>query len=281
MNILLKSTYGLVLASFMSLSAGAEENMTAKSVLASVDGVDITVGHLIALRGRLPAKYQSLSDTVLYDGMLEQLIQQTVLMNAIKDNLDERTFLSLRNEKRAFLASEMMARISERDVSDDDLKTAYNEQYDGAIPEQEYNASHVLVETLEEAVIIVGLLDDGADFATIARERSTGPSGPNGGSLGWFGIGAMVKPFEDAVIKLAIGEHSPPVETQFGFHVLILDDMRNLAVPSFDDVRLQLAAELQQRSVSDEISRLTSDAKITRIEVAVDPAIIRDVSLFE
>lgn len=281
MKKLVKLVLAPICAATLAFSVAAQEPPKANTILATVDGVNITVGHVIALRGRLPQEYQNLPDDVLYEGIVEQLIQQTVLMNAIKGILDERTALGLENEKRAFLASEMMARLTEREVTEEELQAVYLERYDAAIPDQEFDASHILVETLEEAVLIIGLLDDGADFATVAREQSTGPSGPNGGSLGWFGKGQMVSAFEEAVLKLATGEVSPPVETQFGWHVVKLNDMRNIKVPTLDEIRPELVMELQQSAVEDEIQRLTNDAKVARTEVDIDPSVIRDVSLFD
>ncbi|MCB1367653.1 MAG: peptidylprolyl isomerase [Rhodobacteraceae bacterium] len=271
---------GTACAVLLAVSANAEEKLDANTVLASVDGVNVTLGHVVALRGRLPEQYQQLPDQVLMDAIVEQLIQQTVLMNAIKGKLDNRTALGLENEKRAYLASEMMIRISETEVSEDVLKSTYAERYDGAIPEQEYNASHILIETREEAEEIIKLLEDGAEFATVAKERSTGPSGPNGGALGWFGKNQMVKEFEDAVLALAVGEISPPVETQFGWHVVKLNEMRDTVVPTLDDVRADLTLELQEKAVEEEITALTAAAKIERTELVIDPAIIRDVSIF-
>ncbi len=275
---------GAVVAGFCwALVAGsgiAGESPSIKTVLASVDGTDITVGHVIAFRGRLPQQYQDLPDDVLLQGIVEQLIQQTVLMNAIRRQLDTRTALGLENERRSFLASEMLARVSERAITEEELKTAYQERYDSAVPDQEFDASHILVKTREEADEIVVLLQGGADFATVARERSTGPSGPNGGALGWFGKGDMVPPFEAAVLTLAVGEVSTPVETQFGWHVVRLNDMRDVKIPTLDDIRPNLTMELQQRAVEAEIARLTAEADVVRAEVDVDPAIIRDVSLF-
>lgn len=281
MNYLVKLVLAPICAASFAVSAAAQEPPKANTILATVDGVNITVGHVIALRGRLPQEYQNLPDDVLYEGIVEQLIQQTVLMNAIKSILDERTALGLENEKRAFLASEMLARLTEREVTDDQLHAAYVDRYDAAIPDQEFDASHILVATREEAVLIIGLLDDGADFATVAREQSTGPSGPNGGNLGWFGKGQMVPTFEEAVLKLAVGEVSPPVETQFGWHVVKLNNLRNLKVPTLDEIRPQLVMELQQTAVEDEIQRLTNDAEVARTEVDIDPSVIRDVSLFD
>ena len=280
----MKSPRLILAAAAFALSAHAgfaEDAVTADTVIATVDGTDITVGHVIALRGRLPEQYQSLPDEVLFPGIVEQLIQHTVLEHAIRAQIDKRTTLGLENESRAFLANEMLTRLSEREVTEDELKTAYDEKYDGAIPDQEFNASHILVETEDEAKELKRLLDDGADFATLAREKSTGPSGPNGGELGWFGKGQMVQPFEDAVLSLAVGEVSNPVQTQFGWHVVKLNDMRNVAIPTLEDMRAELTMEIQRNALEAEVTKLIEGATITRTEVEIDPAVIRDVSLFD
>ena len=281
MNFTRNAFAATALALALAGSAAAETDLSVNTVLATVDGTSITLGHVIALRERLPAQYQSLPDDVLFDGIVEQLIQQTVLMNAVKADLDNQAAFGLENEKRAFLASEMLERITRREITDEALQEAYAERYDSAIPDQEYNASHILVETEEAAREIVRLLEDGADFATLARERSTGPSGPSGGELGWFGQGQMVEPFEKAVMAMAVGEISAPVQTRFGWHVIRLNDMRNKKIPTLDEVRGQLAEELRQAAVEAEVARLTEAADVSRPEVAVDPSVFRDVSLFD
>ncbi|HBN30470.1 MAG: peptidylprolyl isomerase [Rhodobacterales bacterium] len=268
-------------AASLSVSAFAADAPTAKTVLATVGSTEITLGHVIALRGRLPQEYQDLADDVLMEGIVKQLAQQTVLMDAINADIDFRTTLGLENEARAFLAGEMLARISEHPVSEEDVKNAYAEKYDSAIPDQEFNASHILVATQEEAQEIVKMMQDGADFATLAREKSTGPSGPNGGQLGWFGKGAMVPEFEAAVIGLAVGEVSAPVKTQFGWHVVRLNEMRNRTIPTLEDERAELTMKVQQQNVQAEIERMTAAANVVYLQVDIDPAAIRDVSLFD
>jgi len=265
----------------MATAGFSGEAPSAKTVLATVDGTEITLGNVIAFRGRLPAQYQNLPDNVLMPGIVEQLIQQTVLMNAVKGKLNTLAKVEYENQKRSFLASEKLAEISDQSITEKELNIAYLERYDSKVPDQEYDASHILVKTKAEAIEIEKLLQDGADFATLARQKSTGPSGANGGSLGWFGVGKMVKPFEEAVLKLAIGEVSAPVKTQFGWHVIRLNDMRNLKIPTLDEVRDNLTKNLQQRAIATEITRLTEKANVTRPKVDIDPALIRDVSLLK
>ncbi len=269
-----------VCATTIAFSAFAEEKPTASTVLVTVDGIEITVGHVVALREKLPDQYKQLPDQTLMEGIVDQLIQQTVLMRAIENNMNQQATLGLENKKRAFMASEMMDRISNKAVSEEVLQAAYDEHYDAAIPDQEFAASHILVETEEEALNIIKQLNDGADFGEMAKEHSTGPSGPSGGNLGWFGKGQMVPPFENAVVEMATDEISAPVETQFGWHVIKLNGLRDIAGPTLEEVRSELAQEIQQRTIEGEITRLTALATVVRAELDIDPAIIRDVSVF-
>jgi len=269
----------LAAALIMATGAFAGEQPTAATVLATVDGTEITVGNVIAFRNKLPAKYQKLPDNVLLNGIVEQLIQQTVLADAMKAQMDTRTNIGLENANRSFLANEMLSRVSEHVVTEEEIKAAYKERYDAAVPDQEYNTSHILVKTKKEAEEIVKLLKDGADFATLAKERSTGPSGPNGGQLGWVSKGDTVEPFQNATFALAIDEVSAPVQTKYGWHVIRLNDMRNKTTPSLKDIRPQLTLELQQKAVDEQVSKLSDKAKIERVKIDIDPAIIRDASI--
>jgi len=264
-----------------SFGANAADAPSVDTVLASVDGTNITLGNVIALREKLPKQYKQLPDDVLLKGIVEQLVQQTVLMHEMKKNMTKKVELRVQNQNRAFLAREMLTQLSGRKVSEKALKAAYDAKYANAAPEQEYNASHILVKTKAEAEDIIKQLGDGADFATLAKKKSTGPSGANGGLLGWFGKGQMVKPFEDAVVKLSVGEVSKPVQTQFGWHVIKLNKTRNKAIPTLDQERAKLTKDLQQKAVETEISRLVKAAQITRPKVEIDPAVIRDVSLLD
>jgi peptidyl-prolyl cis-trans isomerase C len=108
----------------------------------------------------------------------------------------------------------------------------------------------------------------------LAKEKSTGPSGASGGSLGWFGPGMMVKPFEDAVVALKAGELSEPIKTQFGWHILILNETRLQEAPSLESIRHELEAEIQQNSVQSVITGLTDSAEITRAEEGSIPVSI-------
>ena len=163
-----------------------------------------------------------------------------------------------------------------------DVQAAYDEQFGSAEPEQEFNASHILVETEEEAREIMETVKGGADFAETAKEKSTGPSGPGGGSLGWFGKGAMVPAFEAAVVELEPGEVSEPVQTQFGWHVIKLNETRTAEAPALEDVRTDIENQLRQETLQAEIERLAEAADVDRKDVeSVDPAVLKQTELLE
>lgn len=265
------------LAVTVAMPATAQD---ASTVMATVNGTDITIGHMIALQDRLPDQYKQLDDKVLFDGILDQLIQQTAMSQEMAKNLSKKTELRQENELRAFLAAELLEEVGTADVDPEKIQALYAERYDGQVePEVEFNASHILVETKELADELIVMLNDGADFAELAKEESTGPSGPGGGSLGWFGKGAMVPAFEEAVVGLEDGGVSEPVQTQFGWHVVKRNESRIKDAPKLDAVRDELERELRAAAIEEEISRITNAATVERQVIEVDPALIRDVGL--
>jgi len=270
-----------VLVAGLALPALAEEP-TADTIVATVNGENITVGHVIAIKSSLPEQYQALPDDVLFPGLVEQLIQQVALSQSLKGEQPLRITLTAENELRSQRAGYVLDEKLRAAVTDEAIQAAYDERYASIEPETEYNASHILVKTEDEAKEIKKLLDEGADFAELAKEKSTGPSGPNGGSLGWFGKGMMVKPFEDAVVAMKDGEISDPVETQFGWHVLILNESRQMAAPSLDEVRAELETEVQQKLVEQIMSEITEGAEITRADAeTVPPSILSHPELID
>ncbi len=270
---------GLLIA--MAAPALAQTEATADTVVATVNGKDITVGHMLVLRSRLPQQYQTLPDQVLFDAILEQLVQQEVL-SSTRTELSKVGRFVLDNEERALQATEAATRIADEKVTDEAVQAAYDATYTNAAPEEEFNASHILVATEEEAKAIAGELAAGGDFATLANEKSMDGSGSGGGSLGWFGKGMMVPEFEAAVLALEVGALSAPVQTQFGWHLIKLDEKRQKPVPPLEEVRDEIVSKLQQEAVQAGIAELTEAADITRVEAgAIDPAVIGNANLLQ
>ncbi len=271
---------GMTLAAFVALPLPALAEPHANTVVASVNGEDITIGHMVMARENLPTQYKQLPDDVLYNAILDQLVQQTALKQQLHGAVPKYVQLSLDNEERAMLAADVIQMIMEKAVTDDKLRAAYDAKYATGDGGDEFHAAHILVESEEDAIDVKKELDAGADFATLAKERSTGPTGPNGGDLGWFTTGRMVPEFEEAVLALKSGEVSDPVKTQFGWHVILLNDRRKTEAPEFEEVRGQLADELSQAAVEDRVNELTAAAEIDRPEIDdLDPAILKDLSL--
>jgi peptidyl-prolyl cis-trans isomerase C len=191
-----------VIAICGALPAIAEESPSLDTVVATINGEVITLGEMISVRAGLPEQYQSIPSDVLFASILEQLVQQTALAQDLGESIPQRVEIALNNERRTLLAAEALeAFVLQNNVGEDELRAAYDEKYQGFVGEEEFSASHILVTSVEEAQAIRKDLTDGADFGETAMAKSTGPSGASGGSLGWFGMGQMVKPFEADVSR--------------------------------------------------------------------------------
>lgn len=269
----------VAVTALLALPVAAQDAPTADTVLATVNGKDITLGHLIAMQQMLPPQYQELPDNVLFDGLLEQLVQQEILAAVAEQDITRRMELGLENERRAFLAAMLLDNIGMADLPEAEVQAEYDAQYGSLGPVVEYNAAHILVETEEAAQALITELAEGADFAELAQERSIGPSGPNGGDLGWFGAGMMVPEFEQAVFALEVGQVSAPVQTQFGWHVIILNETREQEPPGLEQVRAELEDGLRRARVDTAITELSAGADVVRPEIEIDPSVIRNLDL--
>lgn len=270
------------LAVSLAAPVHAQDEPTADTVVATVNGQDVTLGQMIMIRASLPDEYQQLPPDVLWQGILDQIVQQEVLAQTDMATETRRVRTALENERRSLLASEVIGQIAEDAVTDEAVREAYEAQFAEAAQGTEYNASHILVETEEEAQAVAEKVRGGADFATAARENSTGPSGPNGGSLGWFGPGMMVEPFQEAVEALEPGEISDPVQTQFGWHVIKLNETRDAEAPELEEVRAQIRTELQQQAVQEFIDARIAEAEITRTAPGeIDTSTLNDLELLQ
>jgi peptidyl-prolyl cis-trans isomerase C len=254
---------------------------TAETVVATVNGVKITLGHMIALRESLPAEYQSLPDDVLFKGIFEQLVQQEVLAQSIAE-LGPRELAIIDNDRRGLVSGLAIEEIVATAVTDAAVQAAYDARFKDEAPKTEYNAAHILVDTAEAAEKLKTDLAGGADFAELAKANSTDTgSGANGGDLGWFGLGMMVKPFEDAVVAARVGEVAGPVQSEFGFHLILVKETRVAEKPTLDQLRDELAAEVENAAINARIEELTKGATVTREGEGLDPAILKNSALID
>lgn len=251
----------------------------ASTVLATVNGIEITLGHAIVMRERLPAQFASLPDDVLMRGIVDQLVDQTLLAGVVSDSPEADPLevrLHLENERRGSLAARL---IRERIAAGPDeaaVQAAYDARLAAFEPADEFNAAHILVESEDEARTLLGRIEAGEDFATLAGEHSNDPgSAAAGGSLGWFGLGRMVPEFEAAVTGLEVGGIAGPIETQFGWHLIRLDDMRQTTLPPLEALRGEIVSALQEEALQAEVEALRAGAEIVMPEAEVAPEAIR------
>lgn len=160
-------------------------------------------------------------------------------------------------QRRGILAQAAMQDYMQRNpATEAEIAAEYDRQAKMA-PEQQYKARHILVETQGEASELIAKLNDGADFAELATEHSTGPSAPSGGDLGWFSPNQMVPPFSEAVMALEDGKYTEePVQTQFGWHVILREDSREAEAPTLESVHDAIKQHLEQQKLQDYLTQL-------------------------
>ena len=254
------------------------------SALAVVDGVTLTLGELIAIRRELPDQYQTLPDEVLFDGIVEQLIDQMLLAQAAKAAGLARhpaIAMNLLNQQRAILADAFLRNEVTARVTPEAVEALYQELYLDSEPKQEVRAGHILVETEEQASELKAQLDAGADFAALAAEHGTDGTASRGGDLGWFLHPDMVPEFANAAFAMEPGTISDPVKTAFGWHLIKLDERRDRQPPALEEVREELMGELIQQAQVAVVAELRMQSIIVMPEPPLPPQSIREDAMLD
>lgn len=271
---------GAALAIGLALPVQAQDAPTADTVVATVNGTSITLGHMIVARESLPAQYKELPPDVLFKGILDQLVQQTALEQSMEGKLTRRDALQMENDRRGYVSSVALQGVILGAVTDEALQAAYDARFKDAQPQTEYNAAHILVDSEDKAKELKAQVEGGADFAELAKVNSTDTgSGANGGDLGWFGLGMMVKPFEEAVVAAEIGKVAGPVQSQFGWHLILVKETRAAAQPTLDEMRDELAAGLEQQAIEAHVKGVMDAAKVEKPGEGIDPTLLSDLTL--
>lgn len=271
----------VVLSSAVALPAASQD---ADTVLARVGQTEITLGHAIAMRQSLPQQFRAVPDAALFPAVVEQLIEQELIAQALADRLTRSERITLENDRRAFVANAALMSEARAAVTDASIATAYDafaSEFAAGDPVTEYNAAHILVRTREEIDSVVAELAGGRDFAEVAAQYSLDGSAQQGGDLGWFGPGVMIQPFEDAVVALEPGQVSDPVETRFGWHVVLLKETRLAEVPALDDIRAELVGQIQREAARALVESLRGTLQVENLAEGVDPDLLSRVDLLE
>ena len=264
-------TAAMAVVPFIVLPAAAQTTPAAaqeKIIVATVDGENIYSSDVVMLFQTLPEQYRQAGLGQMADQIVERLIEQTLVSNAArKSGLTETAEVKRRIKVLSDGVLQQMYldnKIGEQ-LTDDALKAAYREQIAGAKRPEEIRARHILVKTEAEAKKIIAELGDKGDFAAAAKKHSTGPSGVKGGDLGFFSDGMMVTEFSKAAFALKAGEFTKaPVKTQFGWHIIKLEERRKAEAAPFNEVAPKLRQELGRKAYEKIIGDLRATAKISK-----------------
>ena len=261
------TTKRLAAASLFLVAANASFAFAQEDVsVATVNDQTIYLDEVMQVAENLPEQYRRQPLDTYFDQLIDEVVNTRLAATAAKEEgLDSDPLLQRAIEiaTNRILAEAYMAVEVRKMVTEDEIKEAYDRFVSDADSREEVSARHILVDTEEEAKGLIDKLAEGADFAELAKEFSTGPSGQNGGALGYFGRGQMVPDFEVAAFNLEIGTYtSAPVQTQFGWHVILLEDKRTAQPASLEEMREQIGTALSQQALARLIEEMRADATI-------------------
>ena len=260
--VLAVSLYASAPLSAQTRNAAAPKDMIA----ATVDGQTIMESDIQAFYNDLPQKYRQVPYEQLRSQLMERMIDQTMISSAAeKDGYLKRADVQKRiaNITQRVLNEIYVSDRIKNLVTDAKVKDAYQKSIALETKSEEVRARHILVKTKEEAMTVIAEVKGGADFAAVAKAKSTGPLSRNGGDLGYFGFKQMAPPFSKAAFALKPGEFTTePVKTQFGWHVIKVEDRRVAGSASFEEASKKIRQELNQKAYKDTIANLRAKSKI-------------------
>ena len=235
----------------------------------TIDGKDFSVNLVGTIITQLPEDIRRQPPQTYYDRIIDDIIDTYLAANAsrqsgVADNPIVREIAD-RARDRVLAEAWIQQTVNER-ITEEMIIQSYDDFVADAESRAEVRARHILVDTKETAENVITRLDGGEDFATLAKELSTGPSGPNGGELGYFRRGDMLPAFEIAAFGIDSGSYSPaPVQTQYGWHIIYIEDRRVAPAPPIEQMRDQLVQTLSIKMISMIVSELRADASIERM----------------
>jgi peptidyl-prolyl cis-trans isomerase C len=265
----------LALAAVLVAPASAPRAADADPVVARVNGVDIRQSDIALAEEEVGANMPQMSPDQKRDYLITYLADVIILAQAAEkqkfgDRDDVKHRLAFARNK--VLMETMLQDAGTKAVTDEAMHKVYDDAVKQMPSEQEVRARHILVASEDEAKAIVDQLKKGADFAALAKEKSKDPGAADGGDLGYFTKDQMVPEFADVAFKLDKGQISDPVHTQFGWHVIKVEDKRTKPTPTFDEVKGQLENYVAHRAQAELVSQLRSGANIERLDKPPAPA---------
>ncbi|MDD5679674.1 MAG: peptidylprolyl isomerase [Candidatus Omnitrophica bacterium] len=267
----------MIIVAFIASLSGCGDS--GKRVLAKVDGEIITVKDFNDRIEKLPKQYQEAvknqKRSYLNDLIMEKLLYKKALRANIDKDRETQDIIAEATKKI------IIARLVEKEVenkvkvSDEEAKKYYDENSEEFMLPERWRASHILVDTLEEANAIKEKLGQGASFEELAKEKSKDATAKIGGDIGYFSKGQLVPEFEEECYKLKVGEIGSTVKTQFGYHVIKLTDKKNPEVQEFSSVKELIKRELSRNKKKDLLDKMMTDAK-NKAKIVINEKLIEE-----
>jgi peptidyl-prolyl cis-trans isomerase C len=270
-----KAGLGLAAASFLALALLTAPVRADDKVLAKVNGAEIKQSDLTMAEEELAPSLAQMDPATKDENVLSFLIDMKIVAKAAEDkkiaDTDEfkKRFNFTRNR---LLMDSLLASEGKAATTDEAMKKVYDEASKQIAGEQEVHARHILVETEEEAKAVKAELDKGADFAELAKKKSKDPGASDGGDLGFFTKEQMVPEFSAVAFSLEPGKISDPVKSQFGWHIIKVEEKRNRKPPAFDQVKGQIESYVMRKAQAEYVGKLREAAKIERMDKPAETA---------
>ena len=273
--VLIVACAAFILATGQSAAQSVRDRLAKDVVVATVNGEQILSGHLLQSFQNLPRKHRQRGLRAVYGELLEQLIENRLLTyHGRENNLsgDAEVQALVKEAEDQIIARVYLNRLVSQSITDSKLKARYEELVKNTPSHEEVRARHILVSTEQEAKEVLRFLDGGQPFEEVAKTHSKDPAASRGGDLGYFRSSDMVKQFSAAAFAMKPGETSAsPVKTEFGWHVIKVEDRRQSSVPPFERVRPQIARDLGRRIAIEILNAARNGADIQRFTLDGQP----------
>ncbi len=257
------------------LAAGPVRAADDNPVLAKVNGQEIRQSDVALAEEELGPSLAQMDPATKKDNVLSFLIDLKIVAKAAEDKKVENSEDFKRRmafTRSRLLMDSLLATEGKAATTDDAMKKVYEEASKQITGEQEVHARHILVETEDEAKAIKAELDKGADFAELAKKKSKDPGASDGGDLGFFTKEQMVPEFSAVAFALEPGKISDPVKSQFGWHVIKVEEKRDRKPPDFEQVKGQIQTFVVRKAQADYVTKLRTEAKVERLDKKDEPA---------
>jgi peptidyl-prolyl cis-trans isomerase C len=260
---------GLLLGAAPALADGEDP------VVARVNGAELHRSDVLSMQKQLPAQMQQMPLEQIYPALLDQLVNGKLIAAAgraakLDEDPEVKRRLALYEDR--LIQETYITREVEKASTDAKLRAKYDDYIKANPGKEEVSARHVLVASEPEAKAVIAELQKGGDFAAIAKAKSKDPGAQNGGDLGYFSREDMVPEFADAAFQLKKGEYTKePVKTQFGWHVIKVEDKRTSAPPSFDEAKDELSDSVARDVINEKVKELRDKAKVETFAIDGSP----------